>query len=150
MAELGVSADRQTYRLRGREHHILLKTWIIAGLNSNYHDKQQLFPHRCQRVYNRQVVVIGETCWRCDSGIWGLEQPMLNCQAEGRFAAVEQKLLRQDPAYTLNAQVINQLAQTRDQKRMRNAEGVFELPAPLQDSDLIWKPTVLQQQCCCL
>ena len=75
---------------------------------------------------------------------------MLNCQAEGRFAAVEQKLLRQDPAYTLNAQVINQLAQTRDQKRMRNAEGVFELPAPLQDSDLIWKPTVLQQQCCCL
>lgn len=44
-------------------------------------------------MYERQAVVIGESCQRYDSGIWRLEQARLNCQAEGRFTAAEQKAL---------------------------------------------------------
>lgn len=65
---------------------------ITNNSNSFPQTRQGFFSHSCQIVHERQAVVIGETCWRCDSGIWGLEQARLNCQAEGRFTAVEQKL----------------------------------------------------------
>lgn len=41
------------------------------------------------------VRATGETCWGCDSSIWGIrEQARLNCQAEGRFTWPAQKALQ--------------------------------------------------------
>ena len=122
MAELGIRTDRQTCRLieqansgmrhnetkpnkvlyahpcynlkdhKTLKHQALPRHKIINNSNSFPQTRQGFFSHSCQIVHERQAVVIGETCWRCDSGIWGLEQARLNCQAEGRFTAVEQKL----------------------------------------------------------
>lgn len=61
---------------------------IINDWNSFPSCFSPLMSHRV----SKQALVIGETCWQCDSGIWGLKQARLNCQAEGRFTAAEQKL----------------------------------------------------------